>query len=158
MYVPTRWEDHVTSMPGVVEISPYDKAKNQYTFKLAGTVQTEGTPQDQTHFNNMETGIHDISIAVALLLNHVRQNGWGIERGTVTLTNHQQFPFNDSAQTVPLENRRENENYVVLTEVVSFNGNVGELDISDKLTNGFKLGYTGSAKTATVKYIVIGGY
>ena len=34
---------------------------------------------------------------------------------------------------------------------------VGEAVATDKQVNGFKLAYTGSAKSAVVEYIVIGG-
>ena len=49
------------------------------------------------------------------------------------------------------------DNYIVITEVVNANGNVGEITVSDKLINGFKLAFTGSATAVTVKYTVIGG-
>ena len=47
---------------------------------------------------------------------------------------------------------------MILAEVTTVAGNIGEIVVSDKLTNGFKLAYTGGAKTVTVKYYVIGGF
>ena len=113
----------------------------------------------------------DADIAARLIMNLARQNKWDIEdikawmsehdiveSGTKNLTNSLKFPFNNSQQSVSLSNARGTTNYIVLTEVTSFKGNVGEVVVSDKLTNGFKIAYTGSASAATVKYVVIGGY
>jgi len=36
-------------------------------------------------------------------------------------------------------------------------GNPGEIVVSDKLVNGFKIAHTGSAPSVTIKYTVIGG-
>ena len=71
------------------------------------------------------------------------------ETGTVNLTNSLKFPFNNSKQSVSLTKTRKTTNYVVLTEVTAFNGNVGEVEVTGKLTNGFQIGYTGSAASAT---------
>ena len=80
-----------------------------------------------------------------------------IEAGTVTLTNSQAFPFNDSQVTVPLVTERANQNYIVDYEVTAAVGNVGDIIVSAKLVNGFKIEYTGSASSVTVKYQVLGG-
>lgn len=100
----------------------------------------------------------DVDLAVGLLGNAVRQNTFEIERGTISLTNSAIYPVNNSATSVALAVERESGSYTVLTEVVSCSGNVGEIEITDKLANGFKIGYTGSATAAVVKYTVIGGY
>ncbi len=118
----------------------------------------QGTPQDQQHFNNLEFGVFDAHTAALLLLNHARQNSWEIERGEVNLTNTGIYPYNNSQKTVALAAAKENGDYVILTEVVSCAGNAGEVVTSDKLTNGFKIAYTGSAPSATIKYTVIGGF
>ena len=80
-----------------------------------------------------------------------------IETGTVTLTNSQPFPFNDSQVTVPLVTERANQNYIVDYEVTAAVGNVGDIIVSAKLVNGFKIEHTGSATSVTVKYQVLGG-
>lgn len=123
-----------------------------------GSTLQEGTPQNEDNFNRIENGITDAHIAVQMLLQYARENAWEIESGSVTLTNTQAFPFNDSPKTVALTTRRESTNYVVLTEIGDFVGNVGEIEISDRLTNGFKVAHTGSASSVTINYIVIGGY
>ena len=77
--------------------------------------------------------------------------------GQVTLTNSLEFPFNNSEKSVSITTQ-DNAKYVVLTEIVSAVGNPGEIEVSDKLNNGFKLSFTGSASQVIVKYTVIGGY
>ena len=102
----------------------------------------------------------DTQAAFGLLLNAFRQHLWEdivCEEGTVTLTNTLEFPFNDSQDTVALATRQRDTSYVVIADVTSATGNPGEVVISDKQVNGFKAAYTGSATTATVHYIVIGG-
>ena len=102
----------------------------------------------------------DKDLSVALLINAFRQHIWdGIlcEYGSTTLTNTQKFPFNNSTKSVALVNRQDNIKYAVIPEFGSVSGNAGEIVVSDKQVNGFKLGYTGSASSAVVNYIVIGG-
>lgn len=80
-----------------------------------------------------------------------------MEAGSVTLSNNQVFPFNSSQVTVPLSTTRDNQNYIVDYEVTAAVGNVGDIIVSAKLVNGFKIEYTGSATSVTVKYQVLGG-
>ena len=47
---------------------------------------------------------------------------------------------------------------MIIAEVTSVAGNVGDINVSDRLTNGFKMAFTGGAKSVTVKYYVIGGF
>jgi len=79
------------------------------------------------------------------------------EIGEITLTNSQAYPFNNSIQTVALIKLRDTMNYRVLTEVLTAQGIVGDIKITDKLLNGFKIEFTGSATSVTVKYFVQGG-
>ncbi len=92
-----------------------------------------------------ETQKHD-SIATDLL------------SGTVTLVNTKQYPFNNSEKTVALSASRNNQNYMVYTEILSSDGEVGDIAISGKAVNGFKLAFTGSASQAVIKYCVVGGF
>lgn len=77
--------------------------------------------------------------------------------GTVTLQNTEAFPFNNSQVTVPISVERDNQNYLVDYEVTEATGNVGDIIVSAKLVNGFKIEHTGSATSVTVKYQVLGG-
>ena len=50
--------------------------------------------------------------------------------------------------TVPIKEKRSNLDYVVEVEIVSSNGNVEQIEVFDKQLNGFKIRFTGSAKSA----------
>lgn len=76
----------------------------------------------------------------------------------LTLTNTQSYPFNNSQTTVQLGTTRSTKNYTVLAEIESTTGGaVGNVEYSDKLLNGFKVAYTGSATSVTLKLYVQGG-
>ena len=45
-----------------------------------------------------------------------------------------------------------------MTEIVDFTGNVGDIVVTDKMTNGFAIQHTGSASSVEVDYFVIGGF
>lgn len=107
---------------------------------------------------NAEIHNADSQLAMALLSASQRQNAWEIERGTIALHNKETYPFNDSQISIPLAITRESNDYIVHADVIAKDGNVGHIVVSDKLSNGFKLAFTGSAKNVTVKYSVIGGY
>jgi hypothetical protein len=79
-----------------------------------------------------------------------------VEMETVTLKNSKDWPFNDSVQTVALEKFWDNRDYTVQTEVVSADGDVGDMIISGKAINGFKIAFTGSARQAVIRYQVMG--
>ena len=81
-----------------------------------------------------------------------------VETGTVTLTNSLEFPFNNSSRTVALQTSQANADYLVDVEVTAFTGNVGKIEVSNRMTNGFALAFTGSATSVTVRYFVIGGF
>ena len=106
----------------------------------------------------------DGDLAAKLLMNRLREHIWQsednapvCESGTVTLTNGRKFPFNNSQVTVSLVNRQPNTDYAVVAAATTIAGNIGEITISDKQVNGFKIAFTGGAASAAVKYIVIGG-
>lgn len=107
----------------------------------------------------------DGDLASKLIINVLREHMWQneddalvCEEGTTTLTNTKRFPFNDSKKSVSLAKTQKNNKYAIIAEVTSAGGNIGEIVASDKLTNGFKLAFTGGAKSVTVKYYVIGGF
>ena len=107
----------------------------------------------------------DGDLASKLIINALRQHMWKneddalvCEEGTKKLTNTKRFPFNDSKASVSLAKTQKNTKYVIIAEPSTVAGNIGDINVSDRLVNGFKLAYTGSAKTVTVKYYVIGGF
>lgn len=166
MYEWTSWLDHVTDPSNVFTV--VDNGNGTWTITPAGTVMQQGTPQDQTHFNNIEGGILDAHMMAALLLNFARQTGWDVDDlkehigkkntvylGTVNLTNTALWPWNNSKATVSLGTTLSSPYYSVEAKVTAAVGNVGEIEVTDKLANGFKVGYTGSAESATISWIAI---
>lgn len=120
-----------------------DEVKDEHSEEII----QEGTDQSAAHFNNMEEGITDASVAAALLLiatGDLSQQT-SIERKVVTLSNKQGYPFNDSEQTINLTVTRDSTDYTV------------DVRIYGKQTNGFKVAYDGSAKSATLILRVQGG-
>lgn len=116
-------------------------------------------------FVDDSSDLFDRQISVGLLLNYIRQNedswtekGFTLRTGTVNLSNSLAFPFNDSKATVPVSPSMPDTTYAIIARIDSSAGNAGEIEVSDKLINGFKLAYTGSAKSAVVEYIAIGGF
>jgi len=123
--------------------------------------QAEGDVEELK--KDLETVDLDGDTAVALIINALRQHIWQneaeapiCEYGSVNLTNTGTFPFNNSQQTVALVKTQKNTKYAVIPEDPT-KGDVGDIVVSDKQVNGFKIEFTGSAKSTTVKYIVIGG-
>lgn len=119
----------------------------------------EGTDQSAGHFNNAEHGISDVNLAAALILisSSLTAEQAATEERTITLTNSQSYPFNDSTQTIALATARNFTDYTVEAEVLEHSGNVGDVRIFDRMLNGFKIAYDGSAKSATIKLRIKGG-
>ena len=108
-----------------------------------GEVIQQGTPQSAGNFNNMENGI---------------DNEAAVEEHTVTLTNNQKYPFNNSKTTIDLTKVRTDKTYVVDVEITAHSGGeVGDIKITDKLLNGFKVEFDGSATSVTVTLRIKGG-
>ena len=172
MYSRTYWVDHALSETNKFKISQV--SGDVHTIVPYGTVMQQGVPQDAAHFNNIEEALSAHEIALGLhsnaLMQHmdeIKKNAalaevvdklHTVETGTVTLTNSAKYPFNNSQKTVALAAQRNTPAYVVITEVKSFVGNVGEIVVSDILANGFKIAFTGSATSVTVEYKILGGY
>jgi hypothetical protein len=112
----------------------------------------------------VDAGSIDKDVAFSLLLNAFRQHVWDSEEngpvceiGEKALTNTEAYPFNNSQQTVALATAQKNTKYAVIARIKSAVGNAGDVVVSDRQVNGVKLAYTGSATSAVVEYIVIGG-
>lgn len=127
-----------------------------------GNLLQKGTPLSAKNMNHIEDGVLEANLLSAMLSQYNMQLGRILadlegEIGQVALTNSETFPFNNSVKTVALQKQRDTLNYRVITEVVSADGEVGEIKITDKQLNGFKISYTGSAKNVTIKYYIQGG-
>ena len=132
-----------------------DEVKDQETEEVI----QEGTPQSAGHFNNMEHGISDAHLAAALLIiqSGLTADQVATEEKAVTLSNSQSYPFNNSTQTSALNTVRNFTDYTVEAEITDHDGNVGDVKIFDRMLNGFKVAYDGSAKKATIKLRIKGG-
>lgn len=132
-----------------------DEVKDQDTEEVI----QEGTPQSAGNFNNMEHGISDAHLAAALLIiqSGLTADQVATEEKAVTLSNSQSYPFNNSTQTIALSRVRNFTDYTVEAEITDHEGNVGEVRIFDRMLNGFKVAYDGSAKSATIKLRIKGG-
>ena len=155
------WKDMVCEFPNrFAQTVEGDKVTLQ---RSPGTVRTQGTPQNATNFNIM-----DLAALEAMLLSSeamrmlLRQNeelkGITGEVIEATLTNSQVYPHNNSIKTLQIVTPRNTKDYTITVEVVSVTGGAaGEFEISDKLLNGFKIKYTGSASSVAVRCYVRGG-
>ncbi len=154
MYHRTHWLDHVEDQTGAV-------------------IQ-QGTLQDQAHFNNMEEGIADANFAAQILaegylqLRRVQEHNDAElfaevlgETHTVTLTNSKVFPFNSTVSTpvsVALTQNRRNLYYSVEATATKVSGGLlGDIHITGKALNGFKVSFDGSAKSVTLELKIKGG-
>lgn len=124
----------------------------------------QGTPQSARNFNNMENCIQDGAIAAAQMMIYVKEmehrldNEAAVEEHTITLTNNQKYPFNNSKTTIDLTKVRADKTYVVDVEITAHSGGeVGDIKITDKLLNGFKVEFDGSATSVTVTLRIKGG-
>ncbi|WP_339060100.1 hypothetical protein [Tepidibacillus marianensis] len=144
--------------------------KDEIVDQNTGVVIQEGTLQSAANFNTGEYGTEDAQAAFAIFLQYYLQYEREAraknvnyeaeflnEVQTITLTNSQKFPFNNSLYTVSLVTPRKTLNYDVSWEVTTANGNVGDITVTDKQLNGFKIAFDGSATSVTLKIRIKGG-
>lgn len=122
----------------------------------------DGTPQDEQHFNNMETGINGANLLGEFLAEvttkqQKRLDDIGGEVISITLTNTQDFYVNNSVKTIVLSTKRDTLDYIVDAEIEGDSLNAGDIVVYDKQVNGFKVKFTGSSKTVNLKLYVHGG-
>lgn len=161
-YPLTNWKDHISEYPN--RYKETDNGDGTITLeKNEGAVVQEGTTVGATNLNKQEKGIFEGMESAAVLYQALAQAQRDImdnkaEVGEATLTNTMEYPFNNSQMTVAIvEDRNTIIDYEISTEVITSDGEVGEVIVSDKQVNGFKLEYTGSASSATIKYYLRGG-
>ena len=155
------WQDHVVEYPGRFSVQNLGSSLEQLT-PSPGTIRQQGTPQNADNFNTMDLAAFEAMLIgnenTRMLMQTMRDlegtKGLTVD---VTLTNSQAYPFNNSKSTVSLPALRNTKDYYVIPETLETNGEVGEYEVSDKLLNGFKLQFTGSATTVKVRCHVIGG-
>lgn len=158
-YDPLEWEDRVVD-------------------QQTGAVLVEGTPVNEVNLNRLEAGMlisHlDIGTLAAMLATIGRQSAAELEKwrkqrivqGTATITSsgggpgtyfRASDPFVDIAFTPDVLPQINAPNYAVLIEVVSASdwGAVGELIVSNKAQNGFRVTMTGSATSVTFRWTIV---
>lgn len=157
------WKDHVTQYSN--RYKEVQNADGSITHEaVEGEVIQEGTPQNAKNFNDLEERVlasGEVAGLALLKVNMAEQRIKGLqgEVVTTTLTNSKEYPFNNSKATLALKTPRGNLDYTVTVEAVAVGaGGVGEVLITDKQLNGFKIEYTGTAKEVSVKCTVQGGY
>lgn len=156
------WQDHYVEYPGRFTMST-DGDGYTHLEKAPGTVKQQGTAQNAANFNTMDLAIFEAMATASEAVRMLRSMGNKVDglAGTklqVTLTNTQEYPFNDSVQTVQLPESRNTADYTIYPEVVSRTGGaVGDIEFSDKLVNGFKVAYCGSATQVVLNLYVRGG-
>jgi len=165
VYRPTRWQDHVTEF--VNRFWETENPDGSICHELdEGEILQEGTPQNAANFNNLESGIFSALQQTAELARKTLQHERALdelkgEAGTVVLTNSRAYPFNNSVVTIPLAVRRNTTDYSVYIVDTTVSGGVdsqiGRIVTFDKLVNGFRIAYTGSAPSVTVRFLVQGG-
>lgn len=163
MYNKTDWRDHVTQYDNRFREQNNSDGTISH-IPVEGEVIQEGTPQNATNFNNIETGIFSAHETVAELARVALQHEREIaaldgETATITLNNTSAYPFNNSKKSVSLIKTRDTSDYTVKASVVTpaDSASVGRIVVTDKLKNGFKIAYTGGAASVTLKYTVRGG-
>jgi hypothetical protein len=163
--------------PAFNSVTPFSVTYNSYiTVANAANVTVSISGGSLVTRQDLADAVHlihtDAEGYVGLMINAIRQNKWETDErldeldksnaqevGTVTLTNTLNFPFNDSQISVALTNVRDNLNYIVeVISVTATGGPAGEIEVSDRQVNGFKIAFTGSASSVQVTYAVIGGY
>ncbi|KAB0577220.1 hypothetical protein EI53_01244 [Fusobacterium naviforme] len=165
MYGVIIWKDHAVTPDNLYKVT--DNGDGTVTAVRAGTVIQQGTNMNAANFNNLEQGVLAANLSAAEALRVIRDLQDRTEalkglKGLVleaTLTNSSKYPFNNSQKTIALgnENERYNTDYTVIVEAEAQDGFIGDIKVSDKMLNGFKLEYSGSAKTVNVKCYVQGG-
>lgn len=142
MYNREYWKDHVTDQNGEV-------------------IQ-QGTLLDQSHFNNMETGISNAQIALDHTMFELMQDEYNnkdeLHVLDLNMDTSAPWPFNNKDTTVALTTTRESINYSVEVDVLVYSGGrLGTIEVLDRACNGFKIRHNGSAKQVQVAVRVSGG-
>lgn len=159
------WLDDARSPSRTFSVTENDDGT--ITLTRAGTVIQEGTNLSAENFNNAEEGIFAANLSAAEALRLIRLLQDSVDTVSensapyiveADFTNTYSYPFNNSEATVAISDSRDNTDYFVVSEVTEYaGGEIGNIVISDKMVNGFKAAYTGSATSATIKFYIVGG-
>ena len=146
MQNPLIWQDEVRSPANTYSVTK--NSDGTVTSMPAGKLIQQGTNQSAANFNKLSDGAYEANLLAATLL-----DGQVID---VTLTNTLDYPFNNSKKTIAI-NPKDTLEYRVYVEIQGNTANVGDVIITDKQVNGFKIAYTGSTKSVKIRCFVTGG-
>lgn len=173
MYNFKNWVDRVTQF--VNRFKETNNSDGSITHeRVDGEVLKSGTAQSAANFNNMEGGILENSLILAEATRVLKEHGRDIDAMTgemhvIYLHNTAKYPANNSKTTIALKQPCNNTDYIIAARVVSAvmpngvaidgdpAGTAGNIVITDKLLNGFKVQYTGVAKEVTLEVEIHGG-
>ena len=119
----------------------------------------EGTPQSAENFNNLEQGtfVGNALGAVMAQFNRLLQDRAN-ENEVVAVTRTITGTNTDLSVAIPAGKTRNRTSYNVTPVIVSTSGGAaGDLIVSAKQANGFKVKYTGAASSVNVALYVQGG-
>lgn len=158
MYRATEWKDHVTEFPNRRKLTNNEDGTVDVE-KAQGAVIQQGTPQSATNFNNMETAIFEsiglnglLAMRAKLQQEALKENEIIAIPITITGTG------NLESVAIPTDKTRNRTAYNVMTEITAVNGgDAGDIIVSTKQANGFKVKYTGDAASVEVRLMVQGG-
>lgn len=159
---PINWKDHVVENPERYKVTDLGNGLQKME-KSPGEIVQQGTPMNAKNFNDMDLAAIEailMSSENSRLIRHLLLKTEALEgeQLQITLNNAQKYPFNNSKKTVPLSQNKNKKTYSVMVEVLSkTGGSIGDIEVTDKLLNGFKIAYTGSASQVVVNCIVQGG-
>lgn len=155
------WKDHTVEYPN--RFKKTESGDYVVLDKAPGTVKQQGTPQNASNFNKMDLAALEAMLMASENTRNLIHIGNVVDGmvGVIVeaeLKNTQEYPHNNSIKTLQIPTPRNTKDYTVTVEPVAVKGGaVGEFEISDKLLNGFKVKYTGSAKSVSVRCYVRGG-
>ena len=182
MFKRTFWRNHVEDQDGKViqqgtlleqdqfnrmevGLGVLETSSNSHDTDIASIKTLNGQQDTRLAALEKTTGSHTTDIA-SMKNTDTQQNSRlsalepevAAEVKEVTLKNGSKWPFGINEVSVGLAKTRKNANYGVDVYVKSYNGGrLGDVTVSGKLTNGFKLKHDGSAQTVVVVVRVTGG-
>ena len=157
------WKDNVVQYPNRYQETDLGEGYKQLV-KAYGEVIQQGTQMSASNFNEMDQKGYEgiaMGLIVCQYIHQLSQKVEGLEGVQIetTMTNGKEYPFNNSKKTVQISPSRNTKDYSVEVEVLekTGNGGVGDIVITEKLVNGFKIEFTGGAQAVKVNCIVRGG-
>lgn len=161
MYIPVFWEDRIVEFPR--RFSAESLGNGLYNCLPApGEIIKKGTQQSKRNFGKMDFGVLENALMIGFASMNLRlvQESLDDVRGqtmTATLNNTLKYPATNAEKTITLPRVLNNTDYTVEAEITEADGPVEFVEVYGKALNAFKVRYSGSARTVSLKLHVIGG-